>query len=458
MYVRRVHITNVRSIAELTWELPADADGAGWHVILGDNGAGKSSFLRSIALALVGPTEAAGLRQSWQEWLRVGAAEARIDLAFSWERGVDLFVGQKHWPAARTLSVAIRIAPREAGADELGPSPMGTEPSDGVSPPPAEVVAIEIEPEERQDPRVPDARRHLRGSGRGWFCASYGPFRRFTGGDKDLEKLYVSQPKLARHLSVFGEAVALTESLSWLQSLKFKSLEGLAEGALLAPIIAFINQPGFLPHGVQLRDVTSSGIVFADANGFTVPVQDLSDGYRSILSMTFELVRQMALTYGPEGLFSEDHTAVAQPGVVIIDEVDAHLHPTWQRTVGVWFRKHFPRVQFIVSTHSPLICQAAEVGTVFRLPRPGADPNDDRGEMIEGLARRRLLYGNVLDAYSTGVFGDGVTRSDSAQAKLERLAELNTQELVGSLSDDERRVQVELREMLPTDASAIRAP
>ena len=130
----------------------------------------------------------------------------------------------------------------------------------------------------------------------------------------------------------------------------------------------------------------------------------------------------------------------------------------WQRTIGVWFRKHFPRVQFIVSTHSPLICQAAEVGTVFRLPRPGADPAEDRGEMIEGLARKRLLYGNVLDAYGTGVFGDGVTRSDSAQAKLERLAELNTQELVGSLSDDERQAQADLRAMLPTDASAIQAP
>ena len=50
------------------------------------------------------------------------------------------------------------------------------------------------------------------------------------------------------------------------------------------------------------------------------------------------------------------------PGVVLIDEVDAHLHPTWQRRIGLWFREHFPKLQFIVSTHSPLICQAATVG------------------------------------------------------------------------------------------------
>jgi DNA repair ATPase RecN len=117
MYVRRVHITNVRSIAELTWELPADTDGAGWHVILGDNGAGKSSFLRSIALALVGPQEAAGLRQAWQEWLRIGSERARIEVGFSWEYGVDWFVGQKHWPdPKKELAVAVEIAAKVIAA------------------------------------------------------------------------------------------------------------------------------------------------------------------------------------------------------------------------------------------------------------------------------------------------------------------------------------------------------
>jgi hypothetical protein len=110
-------------------------------------------------------------------------------------------------------------------------------------------------------------------------------------------------------------------------------------------------------------------------------------------------------------------------------------------------------VQFIVSTHSPLICQAAEVGSVFRLPQPGSVASEDRGEMVTGLARKRLLYGNVLDAYGTGVFGDGVARSDSGQQKLERLAELNTQELIGTLSDGEKQAQAELREILPTEAS-----
>jgi energy-coupling factor transporter ATP-binding protein EcfA2 len=415
----------VRSIADLTWELPPESRGPGWHVILGDNGSGKSSFLRAIALALVGPWEAAGLRQSWNEWIRTGADEAAIELSLADPRVSVPIVLRRTSVAIEESTASEERMAIEAGAPVIrtlrnlwGPGTAGS----GVT----------------------------KGS---WFCASYGPFRRFTGGDKELEKLYANQPRLARHLSMFGEAVALTEALSWLQSLKFKHLEGNSEGELLVPIMAFINQPGFLPHGVRLQDVTSSGVEFVDASGFVVPVQSLSDGYRSVLSMTFELVRQMAITYEPAGLFSDNHTQVVGRGIVIVDEIDAHLHPSWQRTIGVWFQRHFPNLQFIVSTHSPLICQAAEIGSVFRLPQPSADPSSDRGEMVTGLARKRLLYGNVLDAYGTGVFGDGVTRSDSGQEKLERLAELNTQELDGELTADEQRDQAELRAILATEAS-----
>ncbi len=62
MYLKEINIRNVRSIKQLGIEFDED-EYAGWHVVLGDNGSGKTSLIRSIALALVGPTEAAALRQ-----------------------------------------------------------------------------------------------------------------------------------------------------------------------------------------------------------------------------------------------------------------------------------------------------------------------------------------------------------------------------------------------------------
>ncbi len=421
MFLTRATLRNVRSIPELTWTPGADA-GPGWHVILGDNGAGKSTFLRSIALALIGPRDALGLRQSWAEWLRAGTERGEIRVGLQRTETDDGFSGSGTTPRASALQTGVTFE-RQGGVQLAASADIGS----------------------------PD--RHVWGNGSGWFCASYGPFRRFTGGDKDFEKLFYSQPKLARHLSVFGESVALTEALAWLKELKFKALENDPIGDLLEPFRAFINQPEFLPHGVKLVEISSKGVEFEDADGIPLPVEALSDGYRSILSMTFELIRQMALTFGPTGLFSDDAERVLRSGVVLIDEIDAHLHPTWQRTIGFWFRRHFPNVQFIVSTHSPLVCHAAEHGTVFRLPRPGASASEDQGEMVTGLALQRLLYGNVLDAYGTGVFGPGVTRSDQANELLDELAGLNARALSSSLRPDEEERREALKRMLPTDAA-----
>jgi hypothetical protein len=169
--------------------------------------------------------------------------------------------------------------------------------------------------------------------------------------------------------------------------------------------------------------------------------------------MTFELIRQLAMTYGPKRIFDrKDPTKIIVPGVVLIDEIDAHLHPTWQRRVGRWFREHFPTMQFIVTTHSPLICQAADIGSVFRLARPGSD---EEAGMVTGIALDRLLFGNVLDAYGTGAFGEVATRSEEAQARLARLAELNQKELGEGLSANERKEQGKLRSILPTAASSM---
>ena len=298
--------------------------------------------------------------------------------------------------------------------------------------------------------------RTIWGGKGGWFCASYGPFRRFSGGDKDYDKIFYSNPKLAAHLSAFGESVALTESIQWLQDLKFKALEAehSEEARLLHQLMQFVNQDGFLPHQARLAAVSSKGVRFVDGNEFDIAVEELSDGYRSILSMTFELIRQMVKAYPGKPIFSEDFSQVVVPGVVLIDEVDAHLHPSWQRQIGLWFREHFPRIEFIVTTHSPFVCQAADVGTVYRLPRPGSK---EKAGMVTGADLDRLLFGNILDAYSTDLFGEGATRSEGAKKRQVRLAELNMAELMRDLKETERAEMESLRSSLPTAAHSLPA-
>ncbi|OJT18778.1 hypothetical protein BO221_39290 [Archangium sp. Cb G35] len=419
MYLTRFHIENIRAIRELTWEVPLKS-APGWHVILGDNGSGKSSVLRSLSLAFVGAPDALALQSDWSSWLRGDQmGEVRLGLAPDWRLDkVSKFSAGKR--RGRSL-------PKEMDVTVLLPGRRGTKPIEMVG--------------------------EIWETGKGWFSAAYGPFRRFSGGSERYEKLFSSNHRLARHLSVFDESVALTEGLRWLQQLQFKAFEDDPEGALLKPLRKFINQPGFLPHHARLEKITSREVLFVDGNGYRVPVEDLSDGYRSILSMTFELIRQLAATYGPKRVFHpKDPTKVDVPGVVLIDEVDAHLHPTWQRKLGLWFREHFPKLQFIVTTHSPLVCQAAEVGTVWRLPKPGTD---EEARQVTGVELDRLIFGNVLDAYGTGLFGEDVARSEQSKQRLQRLAKLNLKEMRQGLSAAERREQTSLRASLPTASMSV---
>jgi len=391
MYLHKVTLENIRSIKKFELELDPD-ECAGWHVIIGDNGSGKSTLMSSIALALIGAKQAPAIRQLWDNWLRHEESKGKIKLTIIPDTDFDQGAEFHQFLAG----LEFRSVSSRNGRQVV------LEVSEGIN------------------HNIP-----IWGTEEGWFSASYGPFRRFYGGDRDYEQLFYSNPKLAPHISVFGEDVALTECLNWLQNLHIKQLEGQSEGQMLEGLKTFINHGGMLPHNTLLHKITSDTVMFIDGNGCEVPIELLSDGYRSILSMTFELIRQMVHTYGITSVLQpiqQGRMEIDLPGVVLIDEIDAHLHPSWQRRVGLWFRRYFPQLQFIVTTHSPLICQAAEHGTVWRLPTPGSDLPGGR---IEGYELQRLVYGNILEALDTDLFGKNVARSQSSQDKLQRLTALN---------------------------------
>lgn len=400
-YLTSVDIDNIRSIRSLHWRAPSSP---GWHVIIGDNGSGKSTVLRCIGVALLverqgprrpDPDTYIALRIDFGTWVRANETFGRIAITAEDPEGV---------PAGKMSSVA----ELHRGA-----------------------ASFDVE-----------------GSAHACFTAGFGPFRRFAGGDPDYERQFTSLPRVTRHLSLFDERTSMTNSLRWLMDLQFKALADASNASFLERLKAFINQDCFLPNKVTFHHITPDAVVFRDATGADVSIEDLSDGYRSILSLTIELIRQLATHYSADQIFDLDSRVIIVPGIVLIDEADAHLHPTWQREIGVRLKKLFPRIQFIVTTHSPLVCQAAD--SVFRLPRPGTD---EEGRLLEGVELDRLRFGNVLDAYGTGVFGR-ITRSEEGQEMLERLADLDRKEIEEGLNAPEEQEQEHLRAIFPTGRAA----
>jgi tetratricopeptide (TPR) repeat protein len=210
---------------------------------------------------------------------------------------------------------------------------------------------------------------------------------------------------------------------------------------------AFINESKLLPNGTEFKEIAADGPLFRDSNGQLIMVTELSDGFRSILSLAFELIRQLVRVYGLAAVFplNGKNAVIELPGVVLIDEVDTHLHPTWQTRIGQWFTKCFPQIQFIVTTHTPIICRAVTdtTGSIWRLPTPG---QGQKVEEVTGTEKLRLRLGNVLDAYGTGLFGgQEVEQSAEATALLAERARLSAREAVGKATPEELERLRELR-------------
>lgn len=441
MYIRHLEIKNIRSIEHFEMTFP-DGKEAGWHVLIGDNGSGKSTIVKSMALAMLDITDLNALRENWDNWLNVHSEKGFIDLQLSTNDKYEYNIN-KALTSHNRVSFAQEFSEIDSRKVVLHQvihkdktsfsKSLKRNATDAA-------LSLQLINKTTSRKRKIDA----------WFSVAYGPFRRFSGGSEEKEKLFKTNPSLGAHLSIFGEDVALSEALFYIKELYIEKLENPDKSDTLDHLKKFINDSNLLPHNAKLDTVDSKNIYFIDGNGNRIPTLQMSDGFRSILSMTFELIRQLIRVYGPDLVFKKTKQGtmiIDLPGVVLIDEIDAHLHPTWQTRIGQWFLKYFPKLQFIVTTHSPLVCRASEKGSIWRLAAPGS--NQASGE-VTGDERDRLIYGNVLDAYGTEVFGVDVSQSHRGQDLTARVSELNKKSFRGSISPKEREELYELRAKLPT--------
>lgn len=418
MHLRRVSIEDLRSLRRVEWRAP-EARAAGWHVVLGENASGKTTFLRAIARTLLG-YPGAQYDLDPHPWCRDGAAKGEATLVVRGHRGFDKGDFDPSQDEHAELVEDPNGEPRFqhlSKARALGPLPQGI--SDG------------------------------------WLSVGYGPYRRFTGGESRLEKYSApSFARVERHLSLFNEGAVLPEGAQWLSKLAFRALEEQRRPArngrsrpkkggaerLLEGVKALLQRPGLLPRG-KLAEVSSEGVFFTVGRGAPRSITQLSDGYKSVLSIVFDVLRHMEQAFGAESVLDADGEAHA-PAVVLIDEIDIHLHPTWQQRIGAALTRCFPNVQFLVTTHSPIICQAADSVILLR---------KGIGEQLEGAALDRMRYGNILDALSTGAFGEDVARSKKSLQMLKRLSDLNQRVMRGeALTEREREEHTRLRSIMLT--------
>lgn len=183
---------------------------------------------------------------------------------------------------------------------------------------------------------------------------------------------------------------------------------------------------GMLPDYTGLR-VQRDPLQFTvrKEGGETLNLDQLSAGEKGLLALAADIARRLAIAY------PDSPDPLAEEGVVLVDEIELHLHPRWQRSVIGSLRRTFPRCQFIVTTHSPQVLSEVPTEAVvvidrFAFVRPaaptsGRDSNAILEEVMDTAARPAETQ-RALDAVSEAIdhedYSAARTALDQLTAKL----------------------------------------
>jgi energy-coupling factor transporter ATP-binding protein EcfA2 len=421
VYIDKLQIENFRCFGPDQVDLSFDRGDetyAGWTVFAGRNGGGKTTVLRAIALALTGRERALRLHDSFERSTHRGARGTMIRATLvpddEFDHGAKgpffrgTFVANFGWVVFNGTEVSTI---NSAGDDALlGPW------SDDSS---------------------------------GWFVAGYGPHRRVTGQSREAQRLFRHRTT-AQLSTLFREDATLVGALEWLQALNAQAEAGDSDASTLLRVSITLLDDKLLPEfGDKVVNHGSKGLHFASARGGAHLLGDLSDGYRSIVALVLDLVRSLYQCYGRLPVVEiNERPTIDLPGVVLIDEVDAHLHVSWQQRIGFWLKEHFPRIQFIVTSHSPFVCQAADKNGLILLPQPGTD---EKARIADDELYYRAVNGPADAALLSDLFGMDRTWSKQSEKKREEMGALEVRILDGNASDADRARYRQLRREIPCD-------
>lgn len=412
MYIDKVTLRDIKGFRDLEFNLARDDDSyAGWTVFTGDNGAGKSTLLKAMAIALTGRDVARSLQPSFHRWVREGASQGSIELTLVPEKEVDEYLS-KGGTSYSKFQAEIHLTNTDKGDalvdDEAGATTKA------------------------KSKKATSAQRGpWSGQAKGWFSCGYGPFRRVFGASQEATRLMVS-PTTERYVTMFHEAASLFEVDQWLRALNHKKLEKKKLETELLDLILEVLRDELMPNQITIEGVDSDGLWLKDRNGLKLAWTEMSDGYRAALALLADILRHLVTTYGFEGLTKRDANGklqIVRSGVVMIDEIDAHLHPEWQREIGFWLVKHFPNIQFLVTTHSPIICQAADTNGLFVLPEPGSQ-NVPRGLTPEEY--NKVIASRPDTILLSDAFGLKNTRSQRAVEGRAEYSKLKAKQKAGA--------------------------
>ncbi len=376
-----LHVRNLRVLDDFSLYLkPPQRDAGQWTVLLGDNGVGKTTILRALVFALADQRLTNSFFQlggSSAPFLRNRLVEGRVEVSLQKER------------------YQARIERTRQDIEQLS----------------------KPEPE----PALP---LYAYGCQRG--TALGGPARKVEFKPIDDVR------------SLFDDSGSLIHAETWLKNLHHAALESLKEQGRGSPAETFFDAvidtlKAVLP-GVERLEVHNKGVQLAGPNVELAPLAALSDGYITTAGWLIDLIARWAERCQRAGIELDGDFSSQMTALVLIDEIDLHLHPLWQVEIISSLREQFPKLSVVATTHNPLTLLGAREGEIHVLQR-----DSESGRVVAhqrdiplGARADQVLTGDWFGLVSTvdrdtlalldehrALLRQGVQESDSRRRELE---------------------------------------
>ncbi|MBX3172584.1 MAG: AAA family ATPase, partial [Candidatus Eremiobacteraeota bacterium] len=284
-----------------------------------ENGVGKSSVLKAAALVTAGSDALVELVHDVDVWVRTGSGHAAI----------------------RAELVTSKNEVREIGLELY----RGEGPSQLLRRNQASLEALD------------SALAH---SARNYFVAGVGASRRLTRGDSPNLSGRSSHYRHVRAQSV----ATLFDSEATLKSLELWAMElDYTRGLDIVSNLLSDLLPGLHFAGI---DKQSGQLLFETPDG-VISLGQLSEGFQNMCAWVGDLAHRLTT------VFDDYHSPFSARGLFLLDELELHLHPRWQRKLIDFLRQRLPNFQILATTHSPLAAQQTQENELYILQREGRE-------------------------------------------------------------------------------------
>jgi predicted ATP-binding protein involved in virulence len=323
MFLQSIHLEQVRSLSDVEFDFRIEDERTRkWTLLLGENGCGKSTVLRAIALLLAGEDALPELLGTPDSWIRNNATSCKMSARLVTKKKETRDISLSF---SRGQSISQILKDNSSDLEQL---------NDALEYPQSNYPTI-----------------------------GYGASRRLTTGksSRHSSENFFNAPRASAVATLFSSDASLNALESWAINMHYREGE---QGLKLVKDTLTQLLPGLCFNSIERQ----AGTLLFDTPDGPVPLHQLSDGYQNMAGWCGDLLYRLVTT------FRHRNRPLESRGLLLVDEIDLHLHPVWQRQLRKFLSEKFKNLQIIATTHSPLTAQQAGEGEIFVLHRESDPP------------------------------------------------------------------------------------